>query len=408
MTKKDCFCVFLLINLAVFPLAANDVFEFRHIPGARYRILSIVDETVIINGTMSYRAEILNRIAAEVINVTDGKGQHRAVFQTSHRIAYDFFDNTQDTISGYQWSREYETVFDRDRLGNLTIPPQYFMPVVRNVPVFPDRPLNVGDRWHAQAHEMHDFRDGFGIVEPYRIPFNAFYEYVGDREWKGNFYPAFSINYNIESRPAAVRGRIYPVRISATVSQLVYWDHSIGKEAASEGTFRFVFILSDGNTIEFRGTAVAELIEADYMNREQIISEIVEELNRLEMPDVVVREVQEGITLSLENIQFLADSDRMLPGEQEKLDRIVEILMRYPDRDIIVSGHAALAGSADYLMSLSQARARTIANYLLSRNVRSADRIVTRGFGAERPIADNNTDEGMRRNRRVEITILEN
>jgi len=40
--------------------------------------------------------------------------------------------------------------------------------------------------------------------------------------------------------------------------------------------------------------------------------------------------------------------------------------------------------------------------------VRTADRVVIRGYGAERPIADNSTEEGMRRNRRVEITILEN
>jgi outer membrane protein OmpA-like peptidoglycan-associated protein len=59
-------------------------------------------------------------------------------------------------------------------------------------------------------------------------------------------------------------------------------------------------------------------------------------------------------------------------------------------------------------MSLSIDRARTVADYLLSKNVRSADRIVIRGYGAEAPIADNSTEEGMRRNRRVEITILEN
>jgi len=98
----------------------------------------------------------------------------------------------------------------------------------------------------------------------------------------------------------------------------------------------------------------------------------------------------------------------MLPGEEAKLEKIAEILKRYPGRDIVVSGHAALAGSPEYLMRLSQGRARAIADYLLSRNVRTADRIIIRGYGAERPIADNSTEEGMRKNRRVEITILEN
>jgi outer membrane protein OmpA-like peptidoglycan-associated protein len=181
-----------------------------------------------------------------------------------------------------------------------------------------------------------------------------------------------------------------------------------GQEKAYRESFRVTFEFSNGVKIEFRGTAEAELIEAESMDRDLVISEIIEEINRLEIPDVNVRVVEEGISISLENIQFYADSDRMLPGEQEKLDMIAQILMLYPDRDIMVSGHAALAGSREYLMRLSQDRARAVADYFISGNVRTADRMMIRGFGAERPIADNSTEEGMRRNRRVEIIILEN
>jgi outer membrane protein OmpA-like peptidoglycan-associated protein len=279
---------------------------------------------------------------------------------------------------------------------------------VRNVPVFPGRALTVGDRWWAPAYEVHDFRDSFGIQEPYRIPFNAFYEYLGERQWKGQNYPAFSISYNIESQPPPVQGRIYPLRISGTFNQIVYWDRENGKEKAYEGNFRLAFEMSDRRRIEFRGTAHAEIVESLYMDKEQLVAEIAEEIDRLGISDVSVRAVEEGVSLSLEDIRFHPDSNIMLPGEEVKLERIAEILKLFPDRDIIVSGHAALAGSRDYLMSLSQERARTVADFLLIRNVRSADRIVTRGFGADRPIADNSTPEGMRRNRRVEITILEN
>ncbi|MCL2264743.1 MAG: OmpA family protein [Treponema sp.] len=388
--------------------AQGEVFEFKHEEGAKYRILSIVDEAVFINGFLSHRAEILNRIALEVTDVIDGKGHYKAVFQTSERILYDSQEKEKAVSTGFQWSREYESEFKRDKLGYLTIEPQYFMPVVRNVPVFPGRNLKVGDKWNAQAHEVHDFRDVFGIQEPYRIPFNAFYEYLGERKWKEKNYPAFSVNYNVESRPPPVQGKLYPVRISGTFNQIVYWDYLHGKEAAYEEKFSVTFTMSNGLKIEYRGTAQAELVEAEYMDREQIIAEISEELKRLEIPDVIVKVVDEGISISLENIQFYADSDRMLPGEQEKLERIADILMRYPDRDILVSGHAALAGSKDYLLRLSQMRAKAVSDYLLSKNIRTADRIVTRGYGAERPIADNSTEEGMRRNRRVEITILEN
>jgi len=276
------------------------------------------------------------------------------------------------------------------------------------VPVFPGKDLQVGDTWYAQAHEVHDFRDAFGIQDPYRIPFNAFYEYLGRREWKGVWYPAFSVNYNIDSRPSPVVGSVYPVRITGTFNQIVFWDHSIGQEVAYEEQFRLFFIMSNGIEIEFRGKAYAEFIESEEMDKEQIIEEINEEIKRLDLRDVSVKAIDGGISLSLEDIRFYSDSDRMLPGEEMKLNRIAAILKRYPKRDILVSGHTALAGTADQRMTLSEQRARVIADYLIKEKVRSADRIVIRGFGADRPVADNSTEEGMRKNRRVEITLLEN
>jgi outer membrane protein OmpA-like peptidoglycan-associated protein len=410
--KTSALALFFLFGLLLLfnPAGAEcEIFEYRHVPGARYRILSVVDEAVFINGVLSHRAEILNRIAVEVTDIIDGRGQHSAVFQTSERVIYDSAaPDGQPVLSGYQWAREYESVFERDRLGRLTIDPRYYMPVVRNVPVFPDRDLQILERWSAEGYEMHDFRDAFGIQEPYRIPFIANYVFVGERQWKEQSYPAFSVSYRIASRPQAVRGRVYPVRIMGDFDQVVYWSHELGQEAAYEESFRLTFEMSDGRRIEFRGTAEAEFIEAEEMNREQLASEISEELQRLDIQDVNVRVVDEGVSLSLEDIRFHPDSDVMLPGEREKLDRIAGILRRYPDRDIVVSGHAARAGASDYLMRLSYTRARAVADYLLAQNVRSADRIVIRGFGAEMPIADNDTEEGRRRNRRVEITILEN
>jgi outer membrane protein OmpA-like peptidoglycan-associated protein len=169
-----------------------------------------------------------------------------------------------------------------------------------------------------------------------------------------------------------------------------------------------MFELSDGRTVEYRGTAEAEVIESFRMDKEQIVQEITGEIERLGLEDTSVRVVDEGVAISLENIQFQADTAIMLPGESGKLDKIAEILLRYGDRDILVGGHTALAGTEAGRMSLSQARAAVVADYLIEKKVRTADRVVVRGYGAEKPVADNRTEEGMRRNRRVEITILEN
>ncbi|MDR1858660.1 MAG: OmpA family protein [Treponema sp.] len=394
--------LFAVLALWLFPAEAEE-FLYKHQAGDRYRILSTVNEDVYIDYRPSHRAEILNRIAVEVTEESEGRGTHRAVFQTSERAI-----NTSGVGRIYQWAREYESEFVRDRLGRMSIDRSYFMPVVRDVPVFPGRDLKPGDKWSHEGHEVHDFRDSFGIQEPYRIPFTADYVYLGDRTWKGKTYPAFSVSYRVQSEPPAVSGRIWPRRIMGASDQTVFWDSDMGEAVAYTEEFRYVFEFSNGRTVEYRGTAEAEIIESVVMDKEKMIEEITEELQRLDIADVTVRAVDEGITISLDNIQFQADTAIMLPGEREKLDKIVEILRHYQDRDILVGGHTALAGTAGGRQRLSAERAGVVANYIIDRNARTPDRVVVRGYGADRPVADNRTPEGMRRNRRVEITLLEN
>ena len=394
-----------VIFLMILPASLwGEEFFFVHKAGDKYRILSTVNQDVYIDRQLSHTAVILNRIAVEVTGVQGIRARHKAVFQTSERSTGALAGQGRS----FQWSQEYESEFDRDKLGYLSIDTKYYMPVVRNVPVFPGRNLRPGERWSADGHEMHDFRKSFGIERPYRIPFTANYVFLGDREWKGKTYPAFSVKYRIFTEPPAVSGRLWPRRITGASDQIVYWDSTLGQPAAYEEDFRMVLDLSNGVTVEYRGKAEAEVIESEEMDKDKIVGEIAEELNRLGIKDAAVRVVEEGITISLENIQFVADTANMLPGEREKLAKLSEILLRYPDRDILVGGHSALAGSEAGRMPLSIERATVVADYLIANNIRPQSHIVVRGYGSDRPIADNNTEAGRQKNRRVEITLLEN
>jgi outer membrane protein OmpA-like peptidoglycan-associated protein len=125
---------------------------------------------------------------------------------------------------------------------------------------------------------------------------------------------------------------------------------------------------------------------------------------------VTIAPTDEGVTITLENVNFPPDSDALMPAEQEKLHRIAQILGKYPDRDIAVTGFTAQAPGyteEDY-QALSEKRARAAASFLLSEGARRADQITVRGKGAGSPIGDNTSEEGRRKNRRVEITLLEN
>jgi len=391
-----------------FSLGAQD-FRYKHNEGDKYRIISTVNEDVYIDRKLEHQARILNRIAVEIVSVSDGKGRHKAVFQTSEQGVLAGQNVSRNAPRSFQWAREYDSEFERDSQGRMTIDRKYYMPVVRDVPVFPGREIKPGEKWAYEGHEVHDFSEGFGIREPYRIPFTANYVFLGHRTWKGKLYPTFSVNYRINSKPRApVNGRIWPVKITAESDQTVYWDRDMGQPVAYTENFRHIFELSNGRVFEFRGKAEAEIVESTRMDKEKIAEDIAEEIRRLNIPEVSVRVVDEGITLSLDNIQFHPDSAVMLPGEKEKLDKIVDILKRYQERDIMVGGHTALAGTEESRRTLSVDRATVVADYLIEKKARPQERVVVRGFSSDRPVADNRTEEGRRKNRRVEITILEN
>jgi outer membrane protein OmpA-like peptidoglycan-associated protein len=84
------------------------------------------------------------------------------------------------------------------------------------------------------------------------------------------------------------------------------------------------------------------------------------------------------------------------------LDNIADILDDYPNVQFRIEGHTDSTGSAERNQALSQERAQSVMNYLIGKGIPSS-RMTAVGYGEDRPIADNNTREGRRTNRRVEI-----
>ncbi|MEO7915536.1 MAG: OmpA family protein, partial [Novosphingobium sp.] len=106
-----------------------------------------------------------------------------------------------------------------------------------------------------------------------------------------------------------------------------------------------------------------------------------------------------------EGVTFDVGSYTMKPQFRETLARVAESLKQYPNSLIDVYGHTDSTGSEAYNQTLSENRARTVANYLMSQGVPAA-RIRSQGFGETMPVADNTTDFGRAKNRRVEIKIV--
>ncbi len=398
LSGKFCLAATLFI-LAALTLGAEE-FKFSFVKGDKYRILSQVSEDVYVNRRYFNSVEIVNRIAFEVADVrSDGAGLLKG----------DFVSSVQSALGrAYVTDQVYRSEYWHLPDGRYEIAPQYFMPVVRFVPSFPARDLKPGDTWNAPGEERHDLRADFGIPDPFIIPIDVRYQYSGDSKLGDTPVSILKVNYTIFHQPKPPRSwtSAYPVQISGYSDQIHYWDPKQGGMLAYEERFKFIFELSDGRVIEYRGIAKAEVVEAVLMNRDDIAGQVRTAV--ADMPDVNVQTNEQGVTISLENIQFEADSARLLPGENEKIRRIAELLKKFPDRNLLVSGHTALAGTADARATLSRERARTVAEMLIGMGVRLPQDITVIGYGAERPVAENTTEAGRSRNRRVEITILEN
>ncbi len=150
------------------------------------------------------------------------------------------------------------------------------------------------------------------------------------------------------------------------------------------------------------------MTESEYMDKNRIASSIETRLEKEKLENAVVNIDENGVTITLGSINFGADSSILNYEERRKLDVLVDIIKNYPGRDILVTGHTALAGTEAGRMALSEKRAAIVAEYFIVQGLKKREQLIIVGKGATEPVADNSTSEGMTRNRRVEITIVEN
>ncbi|RAU18411.1 hypothetical protein DN062_06435 [Nitrincola tibetensis] len=125
----------------------------------------------------------------------------------------------------------------------------------------------------------------------------------------------------------------------------------------------------------------------------------------LEGSGVDVRRVGDAIQLVMPgNITFNTDQSTIQPTFIPTLNQVAKILNEYSESQVTVEGHTDNKGSLQYNQSLSERRAASVADYLVSQGV-NRPRLSTAGYSYNRPVADNATAAGRAQNRRVEITI---
>lgn len=128
---------------------------------------------------------------------------------------------------------------------------------------------------------------------------------------------------------------------------------------------------------------------------------------REELAGTGVRVVRDGDDLELimpGNVTFPTDGYTLRPEFNSVLDSVSEILYKFTDTRLQVTGHTDSTGSASYNYDLSERRAESVSNYLQAQGI-DPDRLITRGVGPDDPMASNDSVSGRAENRRVELHI---
>lgn len=122
-------------------------------------------------------------------------------------------------------------------------------------------------------------------------------------------------------------------------------------------------------------------------------------------PEITQKD-KETLNFAARNVQFETGSAVLKASSNAIMDQVADILKRYSDYSVRISGHTDSSGSDDLNLKLSKARAKACNDYLVSKGINAA-RITHDGFGESRPVGNNATPQGRALNRRTEFELYQ-
>lgn len=129
-----------------------------------------------------------------------------------------------------------------------------------------------------------------------------------------------------------------------------------------------------------------------------------------QIPGAEVTRVGDGIVVNFDEnsgVFFKTAQSDVVGDSATLLTKLANVMIEYPDTNIIIAGHTDSQGAEASNLALSQRRAQSVERYLSSRGI-NANRFTTKWYGETNPVATNETAEGRAKNRRVTLAIVPN
>lgn len=162
--------------------------------------------------------------------------------------------------------------------------------------------------------------------------------------------------------------------------------------------------LSEAEAEQARRVAAAQSEEASLARQEADLAFAAADSLRLQLQSMTARSDARGQVMTLAGDAFASGQSTLRSEARSNLQRVIEFVNKYPGQNVLIEGHTDSQGSANLNQVLSQKRAEAVRDALIQDGVDGA-RLSALGVGEDRPVADNASEEGRARNRRVEIVV---
>jgi outer membrane protein OmpA-like peptidoglycan-associated protein len=214
----------------------------------------------------------------------------------------------------------------------------------------------------------------------------------------------FEIPQGIRPTPTSyITGTITDIRsgwpIRANFSLVDVTNDSTIMEAQASSSGSFLLTIPTNRSYAMFASAPNYLYHSEHFDLSGIYS--ADEPYR---KDIELTPIRIGGTMVMRNVFYETDSYLLKDESISELNKLTELLNLNPTLTIEIGGHTDNVGSANYNLTLSENRAKSVAQYLTENGI-DASRITWKGYGLTKPIGDNSTEDGRAENRRTEIKI---
>ena len=214
------------------------------------------------------------------------------------------------------------------------------------------------------------------------------------------------INLQPRTRMVYSPGRVYDIKTGKPLQARV----EIFEGATNVRHFESISDAANGSFVAFLpensqlATRNSQLIFALSAQREGYLPYTMSITSPGDSILVGLTRIASGNSITLNNLYFDYDSDKILPNSYAEIQRLMLFLKQNKNIKIKIVGHTDNQGSNTYNLDLSRRRAEALMNALIQKGI-SADRLIAEGKGSTQPITTNDTEEGRAQNRRVEVII---